>query len=253
MKKIFLLAGIIILFFITDFFAQISPNSSIDQKVKILGSWSRRGFYYSFDDKGVMKAAKIDGNPIGYRQYNYSLFKMGANTFIEYGETNRKIPRKLMLIDDIRDSTMAIAFGTSFIRADSTDGMIGTWKRTREFRSMIWEIEPMTVRYSETYFDINTKRNIIIDQRNGTYKREPQRMSADAKELTGGRFHIRFNDGRKSIILPVLFDGLMYLFDLSPAKAKFHRVHPDSIPTYKEYKAEQERRRSQNNTVSQKY
>ncbi len=253
MKKIFLFTGIIIIFFISDFIAQISPGTTLDQKVKILGSWSRRGFFYSFDDKGVMKAVKIDGNPIGYRQYHYSLLKMGANTFIEYGETKRKIPQKLMLIDDIRDSTMAIAFGTSFIRADSTDGMIGTWKRIREYRTMIWEIEPMTVRYSERFFDIDTKRNIIVDERSGTYKREPQRISADAKELTGGRFHIRFNDGRESIILPVLFDGLMYLFDLSPAKAKFYRVHPDSVPTYKEYKAEQERRKSQNNAVSQNY
>ena len=253
MKKIFLLTVIIIIFFISDFTAQISPGTGIDQKLNILGSWTRRGFYYSFDDKGVMKAVKIDGDPIGYRQYKYSLFKMGTNTFIEYGGPKRKTSQKLMLIDDIKDSTMAIAFGTSFIRADSTEGMIGTWKRIRKFRSMIWEIEPKTVRYSETYFDIDTKSRIIIDERSGTYQREPQRISADSKELTGGRFHIRFNDGRKSIVLPVLFDGIMYLFDLSPEKAMFYRVHPDSIPTYKEYKAEQERRKSQNNAVSQNY
>ena len=37
----------------------------------------------------------------------------------------------------------------------------------------------------------------------------------------------------------------MYLFDLSPAKAKFVRVDPDSIPAYRDYQAELERRKVQ--------
>ena len=45
------------------------------------------------------------------------------------------------------------------------------------------------------------------------------------------------------ILLPVIYNGLMYLFDLSPTKSKFVRVDSKSVPTYRDYTAELEKRK----------
>ena len=65
-----------------------------EEKVEtIIGGWVQRGFYYVFDDRGIMKAVKISGEPIGYRQYTYSTFRMSGNDFIEYAQKrNKKLP-----------------------------------------------------------------------------------------------------------------------------------------------------------------
>ena len=38
-------------------------------------------------------------------------------------------------------------------------------------------------------------------------------------------------------MLPVIYDGLMYLFDLTSTKSEFVKIDPGKVPTYKDYQA----------------
>ncbi len=245
MKKIALLVSVLASVVVSIIVAQDRQTASAPINHAIVGGWERRGFYYVFDSTGVMKAVKISGDPIGFKQLTYSIIKMGVNEFIEYSGGQDSTSLNILLINDFRDSTAIISYGTPFVRADSSDGMIGTWKRVEGFTTMIWTIGFQDIRYLETVYDITTDGTKIIDNRAGTYTRDPEEMGYNAKALCGGRYHISFNDGRESTVLPIIYKKLMYLFDFSPAKALFIRVTPDSIPTYQKYQAELEKRQSQ--------
>lgn len=244
MKKIALMVSVLACVVVSILVAQNRQTASAPIDHAIVGGWERRGFYYVFDSTGVMKAVKIYGDPIGFKLLTYSIIKMGVNEFIEYGGDKNSTSLNMLLINDVRDSTAIISYGTPFVRADSSDGMLGTWKRVEGFTTMIWTIGPQDIRYLETVYDITTGGTKIIENRAGTYTREPEEMSYNAKALSGGRYHIRFDDGIKATVLPIIYKKLMYLFDLSPAKALFKRVDPDSIPTYRDYQAEFDRRQT---------
>ena len=244
MKKVTLMVSVLACVIVSILVAQDRQTASTTINHAIVGGWERRGFSYVFDSTGVMKAVKITGVPIGFRQYTYSIFKMGINEFIEYRGESDSTSLNVLLINDVRDSTAIIAYGTSFVRADSSEGMIGTWKRVEGFTTMIWSIKPQNIRYRETVYDIASGSTRIIENRGGTYSREPEVMNADAKALSGGRYNIRFDDGRRAMVLPIIYKKLMYLFDLSPAKALFVRVNPDSVPSYRDYQAELDKRQT---------
>ena len=116
---------------------------------------------------------------------------------------------------------------------------------------MIWAIDPQDIRYLETVYDIASGSAKIIENRHGTYRREPEEMSYDAKALSGGRYNIRFDDGKTATVLPIIHKKLMYLFDFSPAKALFKRVNPDSIPSYRDYQAELDKRQTNEKRTEQ--
>ena len=114
MKKVFKSACFFLTILSAMIVAQDTPDQASLEEHPVLGGWNRRGFYYVFDNNGVMKAVKVDGSPIGYRQYKYRMFKMGVNEFIEYGRGKKEIDlRYILLVDDIRDSTSIIALSVS--------------------------------------------------------------------------------------------------------------------------------------------
>jgi len=211
------------------------PKEKIDA---IMSGWVQRGLFYVFDNRGVMKAIKISGDPIGFRQFQYTTFRMGGNDFVEYiHKRDGKQSVNLLLVDEVTDSTAILSSGTPFVRADSSEGMLGTWKNIKSQTTLLLTIEPEIIRYSETVFDIETGSFKTIESRQGKYRREPAGRDIYKQTENGGRYHITFSDGRTRTLLPVIYDGLMYLFDLTPSKSEFVKIDPVKVPTYRDYQA----------------
>lgn len=211
------------------------PKEKMDA---IMNGWVQHDLYYVFDNRGVMKAVKILGDPVGYLQFRYTTFRMGANDFVEYTrKSDGKQSVNLLLVDVVTDSTAILSCGTPFVRADSSEGMLGTWKNIKNQTTMLLTIEPETIRYSETIFEIETGNFKTIESRQGKYRREPAGMDIYKKTENGGRFHITFEDGRTRTMLPIIYDELMYLFDLTPTKSEFVKIDPGKVPTYRDYQA----------------
>ena len=132
------------------------------------------------------------------------------------------------------------------MRADSSEGLLGTWKSVEGPTTMIWTIEPDNVQYTETFLEIELGNVKIIENRRGTYRREPAGRDIYKQTENGGRYHITFSDGITRTLLPVMYDGMMYLFDLSPTKSEFISLDPDSVPTYRDYQVALKKRTAVN-------
>ncbi|MBN1294705.1 MAG: hypothetical protein JXB48_22910 [Candidatus Latescibacteria bacterium] len=238
MKKILNTAFFMI--FALTFMAAIRSNVKAEDEIArdITGSWHYKGFYYVFNTDGTMKAVKTAGETIGYSQYKYSKIRMGGNDYIRFAKKlDDTTPFELLFVGDVTDSTAIISFGTAFVRADSSDGITGTWKHVEGRGTMIWKIDKNSIQYTESVFDMNTAEFRVIEKRQGIYIRDKYKKDVFSGEITGGKYHITFSDGTSKTILPVVHENLMYLFDLSPTKSKFTKVDPDSVPDYKTYRA----------------
>ena len=246
LKKIALAFGILCLAaFTIIIWAQNIEEVPKEKMDTIMNGWVQRGLYYVFDNRGIMKAVKISGDPVGFRQFQYTTFRMGVNDFVEYTyKLNGKQSVNLLLVDEVTDSTAILSSGTPFVRADSSEGMLGTWKNIKSPTTMLLTIEPETIRYSETVFEIETGSFKTIENRQGKYRREPAGRDIYKQTENGGRYHIMFEDGRTRTMLPVIYDGLMYLFDLTPTKSEFVKMDPGKVPTYRDYQAVLEKRKA---------
>ncbi|MCE5249974.1 hypothetical protein LLG96_07110 [bacterium] len=216
-----------------------------DKAHAIIGSWERRGFYYTFDDSASMRSVRIVSDPIGYREYRYSTFNIQVNTFIEFRENgSEKKERNFLLLDDVTDTTAVIAFGTPFIRADSSKGLTGAWKRIEDMKTMLWTIRGDSVYFMVSMYDPDSRKYVTLENRSGSFVREPQSINVYTKAESGGRFHVHYDNGRSGLLLPVIYDDVLYVFDLTPGKADFVRVDSASVPTRRDYEAELAKRKA---------
>jgi len=242
-KRVFWALSFLIPVLVSVIAAQEQNRASVDKEHAITGSWERRGLYYTFNADGTMRAVKIAGEPIGYKEYGFSTFKMGINEFIKFwGIGTDEKAAKILLLDAFTDTTAVIAFGTTFLRENSHVGLLGTWRRVENLKTMIFTILPDSVYYVETVYDTGTSTVKIIENRSGQYTREKLKINVYAGSESGGRFHVRFDNGIVETLLPVMYDDIMYVFDLTPGKADFVRVDPKIVPTYNDYKNELEKR-----------
>ena len=237
MKKIFTIVWIAIVGLSLTLIIRNNAKA-VDEKVyDISGSWRYKNFYYVFNSDGTMKAVKTEGENIGYSQYKYMKVSMGGNDYIRFAKNlDDKTPFELLFIGDVTDSTATISLGTSFVRADSSEGVSGTWKHVEGPRTIMWIINKDKIQYTESVFDMNLAGFRIIESRQGSYTRDKYRRDVVKNEITGGRYRVAFSDGTFKILLPVVHENMMYLFDLSPSKSEFIRVEPDSVPTYRDYR-----------------
>ena len=214
--------GIMVLSVLTVFG---SPDVTGEKLEEVIGAWVHKDFYYVFQDS-VMTAIKIDGEPKGYKTFNYSVKRLGFYNLIRYGRNlSDSTSFDFLLFDEVTDSTAVFALGTTFVRADSTTGLIGTWKHMKNFKTINLTIGSSTIDYQETIMDYKTGLTSITEERHGIYKPWKGRYT--------GRFFVRFDDGTRTTIVPVLFGNIMYLCDLSPRKSIFIRTA--KAPSYRDY------------------
>ena len=198
----------------------------VEKKEAVIGAWVHRDFYYVFKDS-VMTALKIEGEPKGYKTFRYMLERMGAHDLIIFGkDLSDSKNLDFLLVDEVTDSTAVFAAGTPFVRADSSTGLIGTWKHMKEFETILLTIKTNTVDYRETAWDVNTGLTHITEERYGLY--------TPGKGKDRGRFYISFDDGTRTTIFPIIYGNILYLFDLCPRKSMFQRV--ERAPRYSDYK-----------------
>jgi hypothetical protein len=194
---------------------------------KIEGSWINANLYYSFDTKGVMKTIKIDSHPLTYQTDRYELIAMGDYELVRYGkDLSDSATVKFLLVTGMTDSSALFAYGIPFARADSVNGLKGVWKHVDNSSLILWNIGSNTIDYIQSELDYDTGELITVEEHHGTFARggvmdEP------------GRFYIDFQDGKKAVVLPILFKDIMYMFDLNPSRTRF--ILTESAPTYRDY------------------
>lgn len=202
------------------------PDGQDDIGTAIQGAWEHHGLYYMFEDS-VMTAVKMTGETKGYKTFHYTVHSMGNLRLIRYGKDLKKTrDNRLLLVDDVTDSTAVIAYSTVFVRSDSGNGFNGTWKHTRDLKSIVISVGNGTFDYSELTIDESTGELVVTSERHG--------VCQGGKGKNMGRFRIRFDDGTQVTVVPVIFGDIMYFFDLSPRKSMFFKT--DSAPTFREYK-----------------
>lgn len=224
MKKILLailLLNVIICFSTSADIKEVDKN-------KIVGAWVNNNFYYTFDNQGIMKASKIDSEPISYNTYRYEIIAMGDHEFIRFGRNlSDSASLKLLLVSNVTDSTAMFAYGMTFVKADSIKGLKGSWKHVGNLSLIHWNIDTDTIDYSQVVLDLNTGELITVEEHYGTYIRGVGKGEA-------GRLFIDFEGGKKAVVVPIFYKDIMYMFDLNPRRTIFTLA--ESAPTYKDYK-----------------
>ncbi len=201
--------------------------AGVDYK-KIIGSWINNNFYYSFDSEGIMKKIINDSEPVSYDTYKYDIIAMGNHEFIRYGKNlSDSISISLLYLSDITDSTAMFGYGMTFVKADTTNGLLGLWKHVDGLSYIYWNIGLSTIDYTQSVLNLNTGGFETVEEHHGTYIRGHGRYDA-------GRFFIDFQDGKKAVVIPIFYKDIMYMFDISPRKSIFTLT--ESAPKYLDYK-----------------
>ncbi len=226
MKKVFVVSIIFVLMCI-NILAETEKTE--DEDSVIIGSWINiHNFYYSFDNQGVMKVININSDPVYYNTFKYELISMGFKDFIRYGkDLSDSTLVEYMFIGDIIDSTAVFAYGKTFIRDGSGIGLLGTWKYYDDLSSITWTIEKDGITYRQMEIDFTTGEFNTIEEHHGIYK-------IGSRMKDGGWFYINFEDGTETMILPIIFKDIIYVFDLNPSWSTFNLS--ENIPTYNDYK-----------------
>ena len=225
MKKTAIFLFILTAVILSGIKAPGTPETPGEIKDAIIGSWIHREFYYDFQDS-VLTAVKIEGEPRGYKTFRYTMENMGGHVFIRYGkDLIDSSDNDFLYVDNVTDSTAVLAIATPFVRADSSKSFTGTWKHVKNLNAVVMTIGTGTIDYFELYLEETTGQTQTAVELHGQYR--------PGKGKYTGRFYINFDDGTKTILFPVIFGDLMYLFDLSPRKSMFLRT--DKAPTFREY------------------
>jgi len=188
----------------------ISTDTSENLKKSIVGIWKQKGLVYAFTDSGAVTIKRLYDGEKGEKLFKYQLFQVGDYPLVKISGDNRI---SYLFIDSITDSTAVLAPVTVFVRADSGKGLEGTWKTVKNFKTINLTFTSRTVTYRETLFDVSTETTSVTEERTGAYT-----FSTGART---GRVSIFFEDGKKTIILPILFNKFLYIFDLNPQKSSF--------------------------------
>ncbi|MFC1537949.1 hypothetical protein ACFL6H_00870 [Candidatus Latescibacterota bacterium] len=229
MRKLIILITIYNLLFAINSLSDIEKMDS----GKVAGSWINGDFYYSFDTKGVMRAIKIDSIPVFYQTYNYELFSMDSHEFIRYGkDLSDSASVNFLFVNTENDSVAMFAYCTPFVRADSAKGLSGEWIYVNGFSTISWNIGSDTIDYTQSVLDTDTGEFLTLEEHHGAYTRG--RGLDDP-----GWYYIDFEDGKKAVVLPILFKDVLYMFDLNMSRAKF--LLTENAPTYNDYKEAQKK------------
>lgn len=197
--------------------AQTGPGYTTRKKERLVGAWNQRGLTYTFEDATTLNVTRLDGGPGGYIRGQYTWFTLGIHDCISF----RKDPAdslslQVVLIGEVTDSTAVLALGAPFVRSVPGRGLQGTWNHTENLTRIEWSFGSDTVEYRKTVFDFATGREAVVEEYRGVWKRAEGRYEPGSCEVT-------FGESGQSIVLPLVYRDMMYLFDLSPGKSLFIR------------------------------
>ncbi|MFC1528341.1 hypothetical protein ACFL5B_00375, partial [Candidatus Latescibacterota bacterium] len=158
--------------------------------------------------------------------FKYTYEKLGLFSLIRFGkDLSDSTDFNFLFVDEVTDSTAIFAYGTPFVRADSSSGLFGTWKYVKDLKTISITIRANTIDYRETRMDYKTGIINTIEERQGRLEVRKGRFR--------GQFTIHFSDNTTSTVVPLLYNNIMYLYDISPRKSMFLRAK--QTPTYYEY------------------
>ena len=204
----------------TVFLIAAAADDTADRKRETIdslyGTWSHFDIYYHFSGDDELRIEQMRDGRQTERKYQYSLIVTGTHTFLrctceETAET------ALILKSDVSDSTAVMALGTAFVRADSGDGLTGTWERSENLSIMRMVFTDKTVEFSESRLDLDTGAMVSVESRRGVF------TLATGKR---GQIHVTFESGETVDMVPLVAGNIVYLFDLSPRKSLFVRKPP---------------------------
>ncbi len=201
----------------------VPAGDSLQEQKKLLlpGIWRCRGFIYAFEDDRKLRVERT-GSTRQTVQGSYSWLRMAGHDCIVFRKNGSNVgDPEVYLIGTVTDSTAVIALGTPFVRADSSRGLSGLWKRMERYERVEWQFEANRVSFRKTGYDPDSGREQLIREWEGTYTRvqipEP------------GSFAVEFAYGEAATVLPIVYRDIMYLYDLSPSKSLFIRERPPLV------------------------
>ena len=143
----------------------------------------------------------------------YNTVPVGKMELIRYSKSLSDKQSQFLLVADKTDTTANISYGVPFFRISGEKGIFGTWKNTRDLSEIRWDIGVDFIEYNDSYLDTNTGFKLVKESHRGTY--------TSGVGENSGRFFINFSDGVNAVILPIVFDKIMYIFDMTPRRALF--------------------------------
>ena len=198
-----------------------------DPPEPLIGAWAHNHIFYRFEDDGRMELAVIADSMLYRRYFTYRSRRFDTHTLLLCEDTGAKqSSSRLLFFSEVSDTSAVIAAGPEFVRADSSEGLTGSWRHSSGFGVIELSLDAETLGYRETEFDPATGFTRIVEQRQGLY-------------TTGagddyGRFLVRFDDGKTGTLFPFLVEDILYLFDLVPRKSLFLRAEYDeNFPVYR--------------------
>jgi len=197
----------------------------IDTHEALLGAWEHRGFYYVIQDS-TLTAIQMQGEPKGYKSFSYRLEEMGTINIIRYGrDLEDTSDNELLVVTSVTDSTAVIAYPTYFVRADSGKGFLGNWKHVENLNAILLNVGAGSIDYREITLDRISGNTRTVTQKRGFYRGNygPQT----------GQFTVSYDDGSRANLLPIVFDNIMYLYDLSPRKSMF--IKSKKVPSFRDF------------------
>lgn len=191
--------------------AATDDYTALEQKMidSLAGSWTHHDVRCLFDNEDGLTV--IRDNAHSERKFTYRLISAGDRTFL------RCVPADggeavLMLKGDVTDSTAVLALGTVFVRADSGDGLTGTWEQANGLSITRLIFSDSTVTFTASRLDMDTGSLVVMESKRGDF------TLATGKR---GQIRVAFDSGEAVDMVPLVADGVMYLFDLSPRKSMF--------------------------------
>jgi len=175
-----------------------------------------------------MKVVNLLSHPAYYNTYRYEIVTMRDRNFIRYGkDLADSASTAYMMIGGVDDSTAVLAYGKPFIREGEGKGLYGVWKYVDDLKVIQWDIEADTITYREEELDFTTGALVTSEEHMGTYQHIKYGDEA-------GRFVIVFTDGKKTEVLPIVYEDIMYMFDLNPSWSLFSIAgNPPAFTDYK--------------------
>jgi hypothetical protein len=225
MKKIvlFIFVFFSLLWYFPVVFSQSGIESTAKKKNALLGNWRLSDFYYTFEDTVTMRAVKSDVKVHLSNRYRYRWIKMGMHDSILFEkDASDSLSAHILLIGEVTDSTAVLSLGAPFIRRDAGENLFGNWRYTQNLTRMEWTFYADSLEYRETVLDLSTGYERIIESSRGSYRRNTD------SEAEAGSCAVVFQNGKRAVILPIVYKNLMYLFDLSPRKSFFVRVKTET-------------------------
>jgi hypothetical protein len=215
--SVFLLAWFVLAVMPAGFSAQPGYETPAAKKALLVGTWTKRGLTYAFEDTVSLSLSRRESGPERTIRGSYSWLSLGTHTCISFLKNpSDSLSQQVVLVGEMNDSTAVLAIGMPFVRSGTGSGLTGTWNHAEIMTRIEWTFGANTVEYRKFAVDVSTGHETVAEEHKGTW-------SHAGTGAEPGSYEIAFGGNDRAVVLPMVYRDMMYLFDLSSGKSLFAR------------------------------